>query len=362
MLDKRFWDHENFLTPGNQIPLIPLSPIWIEQHYSQCFWSTNFVIRSIFADLHLFCSVVDTLGCFWGSLSHSGTHLRASTQADIQCYSICELKPSRTGGYEQPWIHLSCACAGISQAPNFDFQGWAGSVVCLANTQLASADHKGCPEGALPTSSSALPPATSADEAAGCRKELDPLLPPLPHVVCHLPPCCSWWQQCLNTVKFCFKQLICPDPPQHPSPCCITSPGTASLRCGCGCWRLPVLAWVPLPMPLSSTLIKNVHNSVLVISICCLRPNYTVCSALSKAAHLLCEKQFRNLRLPSAGVLLLWSGKIRVMAGSAQHESCLRSGCRVSAAEQDGLLLCKRGWSAARPTVQPETATIPAEP
>lgn len=112
-------------------------------------------------------------------------------------------------------------------------------------------------------------------------------------------------------------------------------------------------------MPLSSTLIRNVHNSVLVISICCLRPNYTVCSGLSKAAHLLCEKQFRNLRLPSAGVLLLWSGKIRVTAGSAQHEFCLRSGCRVSAAEQDGLLLCKRGWSASRPTVQPRDSHNP---
>lgn len=173
------------------------------------------------------------------------------------------------------------------------------------------------------------------------------------------PLACLWWQQCQNTVNFCFKHLGCPGLPQHPFPCSTRSPGTAPLHCDCGCWRLPVLARVPLPMPPSSTLIRNVHNSVLVISICCLRPNYTVCSGLSKAAHLLCEKQFRNLRLPSAGVLLLWCGKIRVTAGSAQHEFCLRSGCRVSAAEQDGLLLCKRGWRASHPTVQPRDSHNP---
>ena len=174
------------------------------------------------------------------------------------------------------------------------------------------------------------------------------------------PLACSWWRQCLNAVKFCFKQLGRPAPPQYPFPCSIMSPGTAPLHHVCGCWGSSVLAGVPLPMPLFSTLVRNVHNSVFVISICCLRPNYTVCSGLSNVAHLLCEKQFRNPSLTSAGVFLLWSGKIRVMAGSAQHELfCPHSGCRVSAAVQDGLLLCKHGWSTLRPTVQPTDSNNP---
>lgn len=284
-----------------------------------------------------------------------------SESVHLSCSSVCKLKPqwepSRTGEYEQPWIHLVHVLALHMPQTLISRDKQA---LYLANTELASGDHSICWQR--------LPWSWLAYILKCAHLQIKLEVVGKSWILCCLhclilwvtfPLACSWWQQCLNTVKFCFKQLSCPGLPHHPFPCCSTSPGTAPLHCDCGCWRLPVLARVPLPMPLSSTLIRNVHNSVLVISICCLRPNYTVCSGLSKAAHLLCEKQFRNLRLPSAGVLLLWSGKIRVTAGSAQHEFCLRSGCLVSAAEQDGLLLCKRGWSASRPTVQPRDSQNP---
>lgn len=297
----------------------------------------------------------------------SGTHLRASTWADIQCCSVCEVKPqwkpSRTGGYEQPRIHLSCACASPSQAPNFDFQGRAGSL-CLVNAQLASADHRIYWQRLPWRCLAYILKCTHSCHLLQMKLEVAGKSWILCCLHCLMlwvtfPLACSWWQQCLNTVKFCFEQLSCPGLPQHPFPCGTRSPGTAPLHRDCGCWRLPVLAGVPLPMPLSSTLIRNVHNSVLVISRCCLRPNYTVCSGLSKAAHLLCEKQFRNLGLPSAGVLLLWSGKIRVMAGSAQHDSCLRSGCRCQQRSRMGSCCANLAGELHIPQCSPETATIP---
>lgn len=196
-----------------------------------------------------FFSTVDMLGCFWGSLSHSGTHLRASTWADIQCYSICEIKPqwkpSRTGGYEQPWIHLPCACSGTSQAPNFDFQAlWCAWQTHSWPQQTTLSVDKGCPEGVLPISSSALPPATSWRWRWMKVVGESWILCCLHCLMLWLtfPLACSWWQQCLNIVKSCFQQLCCPGLPQHPFPCGTTSPGTAPLHRDCGCWRLPVLA------------------------------------------------------------------------------------------------------------------------
>lgn len=136
-------------------------------------------------------------------------------------------------------------------------------------------------------------------------RELHPMLPVLPDLLSDLPSCLFLWQRCLNTVKFGFKHLSCPAPPQYPFPCGITSPVPAPLHCGCSCWGSSVLTGAPLPTPLPSILITNVHNSVFVISMCCLRSNYTICSGLTNAAHLLCEKQFRNPSLTSAGAFLL---------------------------------------------------------
>lgn len=186
------------------------------------------------------------------------------------------------------------------------------------------------------------------------------MLPVLPDLLPNLPSCLFLWQQCLNTVKFCFRHFSCPVPPQYPFLSVSLPPVTAPVHCGCSCWGSSVLTGAPLPTPLPSILITNVHNFVFVISMCCLRPNYTICTGLSNAAHLLCEKQFRNPSLTSAGVFLLWSEKIRVMVWSAQHEIfCLCSGCQVSAAVQDGLQLCKHGWSASCPTVQPWDSNNP---
>lgn len=57
--------------------------------------------------LTFFCSTVDMLRWFWGSLSLSGPQLRASTWADIQCYSTCSVKlqwkPSCCGQYQDWW-------------------------------------------------------------------------------------------------------------------------------------------------------------------------------------------------------------------------------------------------------------------
>lgn len=163
-----------------------------------------------------------------------------------------------------------------------------------------------------------------------------------------LPLACSWWHQCLDIIRLCFKllltlarivfsfpesrqkQLSSPTPPCYPITWSTRSPGTAPLQLGCGCSGLSALPAVPFPMPLSITLIRNVHSFAFVISLCCLRPNYTICSGLSNTAHLLCEKQCRNPSLLAVGIFLLWSGKIRVMVGSAQHELfCPLSGCRV---------------------------------
>lgn len=218
---------------------------------------------------------------------------------------------------------------------------------------------KGCPGGALPVSSTASPSATFCTWSCETVERSGPMQPVLPNILDKLPSCLSLVAMVLKHCKICFKQLNCPASHQYPFPCNVASPrqllctmAVAAADCLCSLEFLSLY-------PLFSILIRNVHNSVFVISICCLRPNYTICSGLSNASHLLCEKQFKDPRLASTGLFLLWSGKIRVMAGSAQHELfCLTQGAGCQQQSKIGSCCANTDGVLHIPRCSPETVII----